>query len=70
MLLFEMDYSGLTIPFWILFGYFGLRRVTGEPGSRLLVVLFLSVEAILFCRSVTYLIYCLCWHQLISDTFF
>lgn len=64
-----IDYSGLTLPFWIFFGYFGLRRVTGEPGSRLLFVLFLSVQAMLFCRSVTYLIYSLGWPQLISGTF-
>lgn len=69
LLLPGIDYSGLTLPFWILFGYFGLRRVTGEPGSRLLFVLFLSVQAMLFCRSVTYLIYSFCWPQLISGTF-
>lgn len=69
LLPFQIDYSGFSLPFWIVFGYLGLRRTTHEPGGRLMFVLLLSIQVMHFCRSFTYWIYSLWWPQLLSGTF-
>lgn len=69
LLPFEMDYSTLTLPLWIIIGYFGLRWATREPGSRMLFVLFLSVQTMQLCRSTTYFIYGLFFSSLTEGAF-
>lgn len=53
----SMDFSMLSLPFWLAAGFFLLRWATEEPPGGLLLVLLLSVQALHLCRSVTYLIY-------------
>lgn len=53
----SMDFSMLSLPFWLAAGFFLLRWATGEPASGLLLTLLLSVQALHLCRSATYFIY-------------
>lgn len=52
-----MDFSILSLPFWLAAGFFLLRWATGEPASGLLLTLLLSVQVLHLCRSATSLIY-------------
>lgn len=65
----SMDFSMLSLPLWLVAGFFLLRWATREPGGRLLFVLFLSVQALHLCRSTTYFIYGLLFPVLTEGAF-
>lgn len=57
LLPFPMDYGTVTLLPWFAVGFYCLRKVSREPGSGLMFILFLSVQVLHLCRSVTYFIY-------------
>lgn len=65
----SMDFSMLSLPFWLAAGFFLLRWATGEPASGLLLTLLLSVQALHLCRSATYFIYGVFFPALTDGTY-
>ncbi len=65
----SMDFSMLSLPFWLVAGFFLLRWATGEPASGLLLTMLLSVQALHLCRSTTYFIYGLFFPALTEGAF-
>ncbi|WP_028042513.1 sensor histidine kinase [Candidatus Stoquefichus massiliensis] len=64
-----LDFSTLSLPLWLLIGYFLLRWATGEPSTGILLILLLSIQVLHLCRSTTLLIYGLFFPSLAQGSF-
>lgn len=54
---FWMDFSIISIPFWLIVGFCCLSQTTNEPPSTCILVLLLSLQTLQVCRCTTLLIY-------------
>lgn len=66
---FWMDYSLFSIPLWLVIGSYCLYWATHEPVSTRILVLFLSLQTLIVCRSMTFFIYGLFFPSMVQGPF-